>query len=793
MTETNGRVEARSGPPRVRRAIACNYCRLKKVRCDGRQPCANCTDHDESCVYAARQRTRPRKADVNNAMAERLSRVEALLLAADDTSSISTSFSVRSGGMDDSMSRPRRISTSQHSLHDIQLLSPIFSHRSISPRGVGPPSIRNPAAEIQAIQVGDSSPDKDSRYEASTNGLLETNMIQDSRRLYSVSSQETVESRPAASLAASLPSTSVIVAGELLGSAPPLSDQDVTSDTTIDSPEANSVYSGELSNSEYHGPRSFLSICSTSGVQWVCNKTGGPAFTEFASRLTRDINRRLKIDTKAMKDRTTEPSHEVAWKYVSAYFERAREAAFELVDRASFESRLRSHLKGDVKNEDPAWYALRNAIYATGCRIELSKTGNFRYAFQTAWTFFSNCLSVHLELLYFRTSMMAIQALTIMGYFTESIGNPCLEYMLSTVALRLACSKGLHRQAVSSWHMSQEEKELRNRIFWAAYCLEKNCAARSGRPSMIDDDQISCPMPHMDPLEESSGPRYSLALIKLAQMSSLTSKRLTFIETQQQSAELLVKTVAELDQKLKALERFIQQLVDLDSPLESCRPGADIDLQQAVYLRMAYYITVLDVHTPLTYPWSQRLFHLAGNPDLRDQVQASSEIVIKTARKVILATQFVRLDATTSILMGFHGPLYALINMFIYILEDTKRSTVQSDLALFDIGASHFLRLEFSTDSEVSFHFAKELALLSRRAIDHSNMSLEASVDCSGVLSNPPGNLLDSGGRGVPGFNDFSDPLRDGFSSSFLDFDFEHCSTFLPTPDLDDCAMNFLY
>ncbi|KAM5346085.1 hypothetical protein ACJ41O_009090 [Fusarium nematophilum] len=447
-----------------------------------------------------------------------------------------------------------------------------------------------------------------------------------------------------------------------------------------------------------------------------------------------------------MKDRTTEPSHEVAWKYVSAYFERAREAAFELVDRASFESRLRSHLKGDVKNEDPAWYALRNAIYATGCRIELSKTGNFRYAFQTAWTFFSNCLSVHLELLYFRTSMMAIQALTIMGYFTESIGNPCLEYMLSTVALRLACSKGLHRQAVSSWHMSQEEKELRNRIFWAAYCLEKNCAARSGRPS-----------------------------------------RLTFIETQQQSAELLVKTVAELDQKLKALERFIQQLVDLDSPLESCRPGADIDLQQAVYLRMAYYITVLDVHTPLTYPWSQRLFHLAGNPDLRDQVQASSEIVIKTARKVILATQFVRLDATTSILMGFHGPLYALINMFIYILEDTKRSTVQSDLALFDIGASHFLRLEFSTDSEVSFHFAKELALLSRRAIDHSNMSLEASVDCSGVLSNPPGNLLDSGGRGVPGFNDFSDPLRDGFSSSFLDFDFEHCSTFLPTPDLDDC------
>ncbi|KAH7110699.1 hypothetical protein EDB81DRAFT_926799 [Dactylonectria macrodidyma] len=783
-------------------------------KCDGQQPCRNCVDHDESCAYAALQRTRSRKADVSNAMAERLSRVEALLLAAGDSSPISTSFSVRNGEIDDSMSRSRRISTSQHPVQDTQLLSPIFSQRSTSPRSIGASPMRNLVTEIQATEVADSSSEKDSsRYEASSHGLVRTGMLQDSRRLCSMSSQSTVENRRRTSLVASLPSPSTILTGELLGSAPTLSSQDVASDAAINSPEANSVYSGELSNWEYHGPRSFLSICSTSGVQWVCSKTGGPAFTEFASRLSRDITRRLKIDTNDIKDRTTGPSPELAWKYVTAYFERSREAPFELVDRASFECRLKNHLAGQVKNEDPAWYALRNAIYATGCRLELSKTGNFRDAFHTAWGFFSNCLAVHLELLYFRTSMMAIQALTVMGYFTESIGNPCLEYMLSTVALRLACSKGLHRQAVSSWNMSQDEKQLRNRIFWAAYCLEKNCAARSGRPSvrrelsllfpshmlnayhyMIDDDQISCPLPHTEPTDDSLVPKYSLALIKLAQMSSLTAKRLNHIETQQQSAAFLVETVGELDQKLKTLQRFVQQLVDLNSPLESCKPGADIDLQQAVYLRMAYYIAVLDVHTPLTYPWSQRLFNLAGSPDLRSQVQTSLDIVIQTARRAILATQFVRLDATTSILMGFQGPLYALINMFVYILEDTQRSTVQSDLALFDIGASHFLRLEFNTESEVSFHFAKELASLARRAIDSSNTSLETSADGGSVLNNSAGVLLDSEGHGgVPGFNDLADPLRDAFPPSFLGLDFEHCSTFLPTPDFDDCTMNVLY
>lgn len=67
-------------------------------------------------------------------------------------------------------------------------------------------------------------------------------------------------------------------------------------------------------------------------------------------------------------------------------------------------------------DEDPAWYALRNAIYAAGCRLELSKRGNFREAYQTAWNFFENALAVHTELLYFHTSLLAVQALTVMVY-----------------------------------------------------------------------------------------------------------------------------------------------------------------------------------------------------------------------------------------------------------------------------------------------------------------------------------------------------------------------------------------
>ena len=70
------------------------------------------------------------------------------------------------------------------------------------------------------------------------------------------------------------------------------------------------------------------------------------------------------------------------------------------------------------------------------------------------------------------------------AYFSDGLGSPCLEYMLCTNALGLACAKGLHRQAVSSWNLTAQESCHRNWLFWAIYCLEKHISCRSGRPSV---------------------------------------------------------------------------------------------------------------------------------------------------------------------------------------------------------------------------------------------------------------------------------------------------------------------
>jgi len=167
------------------------------------------------------------------------------------------------------------------------------------------------------------------------------------------------------------------------------------------------------------GPGSYLSICSKLGVEWVTEKTGVPEFAQMARGLAFDICRRLKLEPGSLHGRVPEPEpeQEVAWQFVRAYFEENPDAVFSIVYRPSFESRLRAYFNQGATStaeQDPAWYALRNIVYATGCRILFPKERDRRQRSNRSWKLFQNALSVHTDLLYSRTSLMAVQALASM-------------------------------------------------------------------------------------------------------------------------------------------------------------------------------------------------------------------------------------------------------------------------------------------------------------------------------------------------------------------------------------------
>lgn len=106
----------------------------------------------------------------------------------------------------------------------------------------------------------------------------------------------------------------------------------------------------------------------------------------------------------------------------SAYFDQAFESVFDIIDRVSFETRLTAQVSGAMSDDDPAWFALRNVVYAFGCRASIYREAvpeSWADAQRKSWQYFENALSIHTELVYFRSNISAVQALLAM------VGFPC--------------------------------------------------------------------------------------------------------------------------------------------------------------------------------------------------------------------------------------------------------------------------------------------------------------------------------------------------------------------------------
>lgn len=143
-----------------------------------------------------------------------------------------------------------------------------------------------------------------------------------------------------------------------------------------------------------------------------------PTFAKMAQKLTFDICRGLKLEGPLSSTREQEPVEETAWKYVNAYFADDPDAYYGIVQRPIFENRLRIYFRPGIsstKDADCEWYALRNAIYALGSRaLYVSEGSTTTVHYTRSWGYFQNALSVQNNLLYSRTSIMAVQALMMM-------------------------------------------------------------------------------------------------------------------------------------------------------------------------------------------------------------------------------------------------------------------------------------------------------------------------------------------------------------------------------------------
>ncbi|KAH8727025.1 fungal-specific transcription factor domain-containing protein [Phaeosphaeriaceae sp. PMI808] len=130
-----------------------------------------------------------------------------------------------------------------------------------------------------------------------------------------------------------------------------------------------------------------------------------------------------------------------------------------------------------------------------------------------------------------QADLAAIQALLGMAIFLQGTPNPQPASILTAAAIRLSYGLGMHRNELGGG-LPLIEAQQRQRVFWVAYCLDKDFSLRFEQPSIINDNDMNVHLPEADPRDglnlmhtasDGSAVNYFRLRIHLAVIQPLTS------------------------------------------------------------------------------------------------------------------------------------------------------------------------------------------------------------------------------------------------------------------------------
>lgn len=238
-----------------------------------------------------------------------------------------------------------------------------------------------------------------------------------------------------------------------------------------------------------------LSCFSEPAIDWISRQVGVSDFASTAIEFFDNEN-----CEPATTQNPSDPDIGTAQNWTAAYFDQATDTVFGIVSRSAFEARLKQHYENrnnehsTEAHHDPAWYAIRNMIFALGSRVRSSNISQafvaqaFVAAREVSWGYFENAFSVRglLTTNYQQAGLDAIRALLLMAVYAEEVRSAEIEFMFLANAARMAQLKNMHLQSsnCASTSTGSEEANQRQWLWWMIYSYEKHLAYRSGRPSV---------------------------------------------------------------------------------------------------------------------------------------------------------------------------------------------------------------------------------------------------------------------------------------------------------------------
>lgn len=630
---------------RRRIARACDMCRKKKIKCDGKMPaCSHCQNYKTECIFTQVEKKRqpPKGAKYIEGLENRLARMESLMRL--------------SGVLPDDDDGSTDLATLEKRLAD----------RASQRQTAEASTPGAPACEDQTTAPATLEPPQ--------------------QRTASVTPTKSAATTPRSHTHSPEPQQ------------PKTKDIEKEDDSLADM--MCSLVTNNYGETRYIGSSSGFSIFSPKGIQWVNEKTGDDSFQKMITTASIDDNKWIQWKPDVFQDlfkrrvyRALPPKPE-ALSLLKDYFENFN-CIFPLFHEPTFMHLVDKHYSNEPY-EGSGWWASLNIALAFAYRLRVMSNLVPREEDEKADQYLKNAMAVQVELTMRNTDLLSVQALLGIALFLLGTPNPQSTYFFVAAALRLAHSIGLHKKG-SSFNLNVSEVQQRNRVFWIAYMLDKDICLRFGRPPVQDDDDMNVELPDEDPpdnignipLADGKGKMNLFRLMcTFAIIESKVYKQLYSVKASKQTDGELLNTIGELDKELEVWKDGI--------PLDF-RPEHEIKashtplILHVVALHFSYYNCLTTIHRMSVHHgyWTSRLSNFAiqglNARPLNPRVFMSAQLCVQAARATIHLLKYIPKGDSSCVWMIIYFPVTALVTLFANILQNPADVRSRSDLKLMNL------------------------------------------------------------------------------------------------------------
>ncbi|KAL2157221.1 hypothetical protein VTH06DRAFT_6357 [Thermothelomyces fergusii] len=342
------------------------------------------------------------------------------------------------------------------------------------------------------------------------------------------------------------------------------------------------------------------------------------------------------------------------------------------------------------------WWASLNVALAIAHRLRVMSNLVPQEEDEKAWGYMKNAMAVFSELAMRNTDLLSVQALLGMSLFMQGTPNPQPSFLLIATAIRLAHTIGLHKRG-TNFNLNPIEIEQRKRVFWIAYMLDKDLCLRSGRPPAQDDNDMNVELPDADPadgignipLADGKGKMNLFRVMcELAIVESKVYTRLYSTKAAKQSDGELLNAIGELD---KELEEWKDRIPIDFRPEHEIKASHTPLILHIVMLHFNYYNCLTTIHRMSIHHgyWTSRLSNFAirglNARPLNPRIFSSAALCTSAARASISLLKYIPQGDFSCVWMVLYFPVSALVTLFGHILQNPLDPRARSDTKLMNV------------------------------------------------------------------------------------------------------------